>query len=73
MSKPVLVDTDTACVFIIRAREQDKTVASMKAARKHVYYLARVGKLTRYGGRQSALWDLKELARPYRKITVVSG
>lgn len=74
MSKPVLVTTDVACVFIVQAREQDKTAATLKAAREHIYYLAKIGVLTRYGGskRNAALWDLRELAKPYRKITLVN-
>lgn len=64
-----LVDTETACVFLIRMRKQEKTEKTMLAAKQSIFYLARVGKLTRHGGStpNSALWDLKELARPYRK------
>lgn len=66
---PTLVDTETACVFLIRMRKQDKNERTMLASKQHIFYLARIGKLTRYGGStpKSALWDLKELARPYRK------
>lgn len=75
MSKPVLVDTETACVFIVQARGWEKTRATMKRASDHINYLAKSGQLTRHGGskRGQARWDLKELARPYRKITIVPG
>lgn len=74
VSKPALVDTDTACVFIIRVREQHKTDETMTAARQHVYYLAKTGRLTRHGGskRGQARWDLRELARPYRNTVIVT-
>lgn len=64
-----LIDTETACVFLIRMRKQEKNPRTMLAARQHIFYLARAGKLTRHGDStpKSALWDLKELARPYRK------
>lgn len=64
---PTLVDTEAACLFLVRMRKQEKSPKTMLAARQAIFYLARVGKLTRHGGRapNSARWDLKELARPY--------
>lgn len=66
---PILVDTETACLFLVRMRKQEKNPKTMLAARQTIFYLARAGKLTRHGGRAptTARWDLKELARPYAK------
>lgn len=60
---PVLVDTETAAAFIVTLRG-----CSNSAATAHVYYLAKCGRITRYGGRGrgNARWDLRELAEPYR-------
>lgn len=69
MIKPILVDTETAALFIVRCRHKPVDEESMRSARKHIYNCADRGYLTRYGeskrGRQ--LWDLRELGRQYRK------
>lgn len=72
--KPCLVPTDVAATFIVRCRNQELTPANIKAARDHIYYLAKQDRITRYGEakRGQSLWDLHELAAPYaRTVTVV--
>lgn len=74
--KPVLVTTDVAATFIVKCKNQEATTDNVRAAREHIYYLAKQGQLTRHGGsaRGKALWDLHELVRPYRSTwTVIEG
>ena len=75
-SKPVLVTTDVAATFIVRCRNQDVNAVTLKAARERVYYLAKQGMITKHGGatRGQALWDLRELAEPYKSsVTIVDN
>jgi len=49
---------------------------TLKAARERVYYLAKQGMITKHGGatRGQALWDLRELAEPYKSsVTIVDN
>jgi len=73
MPKPFLITTDVAATFIVRCKNQETTPANLKAARERVYYLAKHAVLTRHGGgkRGQALWDLHELAEPYRQTTII--
>lgn len=72
-SRVILVPTDIAALFVARCRHQQPTQDQIRAAREHVYYLAKQGKLTRHGApkRGRALWDLVELAEPYRQGTTI--
>lgn len=67
-SEPILIDTATAVVFILKMRGQTKNPETARSARKHIYHLAECGKLTNHGAGRGgkALWDLRELAKPYR-------
>lgn len=73
MPKPFLITTDVASTFIVRCRNQEVTPENTKAARERIYYLAKQGALTRHGEakRGRALWDLHELAKPYRHTTII--
>lgn len=70
---PMLVTTEVAATFIVRCRNQQATPDNLKAAREHVYYLAKKGDITRHGNpkRGQALWDLHELVKPYRHTTII--
>ncbi len=72
--KPFLVTTDVAATFIVKCKRQEVNAVTLKAARERVYYLAKQGVITRHGipKRGQSLWDLRELAEPYRQgCTVV--
>jgi len=73
VAEPFLVTTDVASTFIVKCKNQEVTPANLKAARERIYYLAKTGVLTRHGGgkRGQGLWDLHELARPYRHTTTI--
>lgn len=73
MNKPILIPTDVACAFILGCRNQQTNADTLAKAREHIYNLAKNGKLTRHGTpkRGGALWDLRELAKPYRNTTII--
>lgn len=71
--RPVLVSTEEAVIFLLMCQNKARTPEAMKATREHIYYLAKTGTLTRHGAakRGQALWDLKELVKPYGRNTTL--
>jgi len=72
MTNPILIPTDVAAAFIVSCRGQVKNADTLAKAREHIYYLAKNDKLTRHGEpkRNGALWDLRELAKPFASTTI---